>query len=63
MNVGNGRQNIIILFWNNKAGLFHLWEYVNGNQIFILDSHRPFIFQCVSTLLRVNTGTGQRFAI
>ncbi len=22
---------------------FHFWEYINGNQIFILDSHRPFI--------------------
>jgi hypothetical protein len=21
----------------------HFWEYINGNQIFILDSHRPFI--------------------
>jgi hypothetical protein len=22
---------------------FHFWEYINGNQTFILDSHRPFI--------------------
>jgi hypothetical protein len=22
---------------------FHFWEYINGNQTFILDSHRPFV--------------------
>jgi len=22
---------------------FHFWEYINGNQTFILDSHRSFI--------------------
>jgi hypothetical protein len=22
---------------------FHLWEYINGNQTFILDSHQPFL--------------------
>ncbi len=40
MSVGTGRQNIIFLFWKYQ---FHFWEYINGNQKFILDSHRPFI--------------------
>jgi hypothetical protein len=40
MSVGTGRQNIIILIWKQH---FHFWEYINGNQTFILDSHRPFI--------------------
>jgi hypothetical protein len=30
MNVGTGRQNILILFWKEQ---FHFWEYVNGNQL------------------------------
>ncbi len=38
MNVEIGRQNIIILFWQ-----FHFWEYINRNQTFISDSHRPLI--------------------
>jgi hypothetical protein len=37
---GTGRQNNIILFWKWQ---FHFWEYINGNQTFILDSHRPFL--------------------
>ncbi len=43
MNVEIGRQNMIILFGNYEAPQFHFWEYINGNQTFILDSHRPFI--------------------
>ncbi len=43
MNVGIGRQNIISCFWNKEGAQFHFWEYINGNQTFILDSHRPFI--------------------
>ncbi len=30
-------------FFNNKAVQFYFWEYINRNQTFILDSHRPFI--------------------
>jgi hypothetical protein len=41
MNVEIERQNIILLFGNNKATQIHLWEYINRNQT--LDSHRPFI--------------------
>ncbi len=37
MSVG---KNIIILFWKEQ---FHFWEYINGNQTFILDFHRPFL--------------------
>ncbi len=40
MSVGTGRQNIIIIFWKKQN---HFWEYINGNQTFILDSHQPFI--------------------
>jgi hypothetical protein len=40
MRVGTGRLNIIILFLKYQ---FHSWEYINGNQTFILDSHLPFI--------------------
>ncbi len=40
MSVGTGRLNIIILCWKYQ---FHCWEYINGNQTFILDSQRPFI--------------------
>jgi hypothetical protein len=41
MSVGIGRQNIIILFWNNDAAEFHFWEYINGNQTFILVGFSP----------------------
>ena len=27
-----------------EAANIHFWECINGNQAFILDSHRPFIF-------------------
>ncbi len=36
-------ENIIILFWKYEASQFHFWEYMNGNQTFILDSHQHFI--------------------
>ncbi len=48
MSVGTGRQNIIILFWREQ---FHFWEYINGNQPFILDSHRSFICSVTKVLL------------
>jgi hypothetical protein len=40
MSAGTVRQNIIILLWKYQ---FNFWEYINGNQTFILDSHRPVI--------------------
>jgi hypothetical protein len=43
MNVEIGRQNIIFIFGNNEAAQLHFWKYINRNQTFILDSHRPFI--------------------
>jgi hypothetical protein len=56
MSVGTGRQNIIIQFWKKQ---FHFWEYINGNQPFILDSHRSFIcsvlFKRQAGLCRVTT--------
>ncbi len=44
MSVGTARQNIIILFWKYQ---FNFWGYINGNQTFILDSHRPFLCNVV----------------
>ncbi len=26
-----------------ESAQFHFWEYINGNQTFMLDSHWPFI--------------------
>ncbi len=43
MNVEIGRQCIYFCYRNNKAAQFNFWEYINQNQTFILDSHRPFI--------------------
>jgi hypothetical protein len=47
MSVGTGRQNVTILFWKQH---FHFWEYISGNQTFILDSHQPFICSAVPSL-------------
>ncbi len=52
MNVEIGRQNIITLFWNNEAEQVHFWEYINRNQTFKLDSHRPFICSAAGKLER-----------
>jgi hypothetical protein len=39
MSVWTEREISIILFWKYKPAQFHFWEYMNGNQTFILDSH------------------------
>jgi hypothetical protein len=49
MCVGTGRQSIIILFWKKE---FHFWEYIKGNQTFILNSHRPFICSAAAGILK-----------
>jgi hypothetical protein len=36
-------------FGSWEAAQFHFWEYLNGNQTFILDSRRPFIFSVHGT--------------
>jgi hypothetical protein len=43
MRVKLGDRTLKFSFGNNKAAQFHFWKYINGNQTFILDSHRPFI--------------------
>ncbi len=47
MNVEIGRQNIIILFWN-EAMQFHM----NWKQTFIMDSYQPFISSAEEKMLR-----------
>jgi hypothetical protein len=54
MNVEIGRQNIIILFWKQRDPQFHFWEYINWNQPFILNFHRPFICSAYSVLLTLS---------
>jgi hypothetical protein len=41
---GNWETEQYNCFGNNKATQFHFWEYINRNQTFILDTHKPFIF-------------------
>ncbi len=38
-----GDRTLYLCFGNNKAVQFHFWEFIHGNQTFLLDSHRPFI--------------------
>jgi hypothetical protein len=51
MRVGIGRQTFVILLRNKEAAQFYFWKYINGSQIFILDSHRPFICSAEYTTL------------
>jgi hypothetical protein len=62
MSVGIGRQNIIFLFWTrlHEAALFHFWEYRNGNQTLVLDSHQPFI--CSVLKVDLNLVSAAQFA-
>ncbi len=59
MNVEIGRQNIINLFLNNEAAQFHFRAYINRNQTFILNSHRPFICSVYSWVLMKTVFLGQ----
>jgi hypothetical protein len=38
-----GDRTLSFCFGNKEAAQFNFWEYINGNQTFILDSHQPFI--------------------
>ncbi len=39
---GNWETEHYLCVGNNDADQFNFWEYIKRNQIFILDSHRPF---------------------
>ncbi len=45
MNVGSGRQNIIILFGNNEAAQFHFWENINRNETIYIGFSRSLQMQ------------------
>jgi hypothetical protein len=60
MSVGTGRQKIITLIWKLQ---FHFWEYINGNQTFILDSHRPFICSVGNKFMPAETRVEYRAGI
>ncbi len=40
-------------FRNKEAAEIHFWEYIYGNQTFILDPHRPFICSVIEESLYI----------
>jgi hypothetical protein len=54
LNVGIGETehyNSVMEIRRLNSEQIHFWEYINGNQTFILDFHWPFI--CINPLLLI----------
>jgi hypothetical protein len=49
-NLKTEHYNSVLEIRRLHSAQFHFWEYINGNQTFMFDSHRPFICSVVPSL-------------